>query len=173
MSWGTFLMMIVLPISKKFWRWALASSCAFPLSSVACTMLMRLGMSSNSRLLVWSVGPVRMFSVLGAENSRSVLLAIASETGVELSLCWFDSDWWNLLVNHNQSCNTLYKIWTKTNKGKPAKAEVLSYDFINKYLFDQFLFIASLRPPWQRCQKCLLTFLSITLILGCHLQQQC
>ena len=55
-------------------------------------MLMRLGLSSNSRLLVLSVGPVRMFSVLGAENSRSVLLAIASETSVELPLDRFDCD---------------------------------------------------------------------------------
>ena len=53
-------------------------------------MLMRLGLSSNSRLLVLSVGPVRMFSVVGAENSRRVFLAIASETGVELPLDWFD-----------------------------------------------------------------------------------
>ena len=49
-------------------------------------MLMSLGLSSNSRLLVLSVGRVQMFSVLGAENSRGVLLAIALETGVELSL---------------------------------------------------------------------------------------
>ena len=55
-------------------------------------MLMRLGLSSNSRLLVLSVGPVRMFSVLGAENSHRVLSAIASETGVELPLDWFDCD---------------------------------------------------------------------------------
>ena len=49
-------------------------------------------------------------------------------------------DWWNLLVNQNQSCNTLYKIWANKNKGKLAKAEVHSYDIINKYLFDQFSF---------------------------------
>jgi len=39
-----------------------------------------------------SVGPVRMFSVLGAENSRRVFSTIASETGVELPLDWFDYD---------------------------------------------------------------------------------
>ena len=55
-------------------------------------MLMRLALSSNSRLLVLSVGPVQMFSVLGAENSRSVFLAIPSETGVELPLNSVDSD---------------------------------------------------------------------------------
>jgi hypothetical protein len=49
-------------------------------------MLMRLGLSSNSMLLVLSVGPVRMFVVLGIVNSCSVFSAIASETGVELLL---------------------------------------------------------------------------------------
>jgi hypothetical protein len=122
-------------------------------------MLMRLGLSLNSRLLVLSVGPVRMFSVLGVENSRSVLSAITSRIGVELPLDRFGCDWWNLLVNQNQSCNTLDKIWTDKNKGKPTKADVQSYDIINKYLFDQFSF--SLVPPQQWHQKCLLTFLSI------------
>ena len=55
-------------------------------------MLMRLGLSSNSRLLVLSVGLVRMFLVLGVENSHRVLLAIASETGVGLTLGLVDSD---------------------------------------------------------------------------------
>jgi hypothetical protein len=40
----------------------------------------------------------------------------------------------------NQSYSTLYKMWTNTNKAKLAKAEVHSYDIINKYLFDQFSF---------------------------------
>ena len=56
------------------------------------TMLMELGLSSNSRLLVLSVGLVQMFSVLGTENSRRVLLAIALETGVGLTLDLVDSD---------------------------------------------------------------------------------
>jgi hypothetical protein len=55
-------------------------------------MLMRLGLSSNSRLSILSVGLVQMFSVLGAENSCRVLSAIASETGVELPLDLVDSD---------------------------------------------------------------------------------
>ena len=42
--------------------------------------------------LVLSVGLVRMFFMLGAENSRSILPAIASETGVEMPLDWFDFD---------------------------------------------------------------------------------
>ena len=53
-------------------------------------MLMRFGQSSNSRLSILSVGPVRMFSVLGAENSHRVLSAIASETGVKVPFDWFD-----------------------------------------------------------------------------------
>jgi hypothetical protein len=117
-------------------------------------------------LLVLSVGLVRMFSVLGAENSRRVLSAIASETGVELPLVGFDCDWWNLLVDQNQSCNTLYKIWAKTNKGKPLKAEVHSYDFINKYLFDQFSF--SLVPlPRNGAKNACWHFLT-SLLLSCH-----
>jgi hypothetical protein len=76
--------------------------------------------------LVLNVGLVRIFSVLGVENSHRVLSAIASETGVELPLDLVDSDLWNLLMNHNQSCNTLYKIWTKMNKGKPTKAKVMN-----------------------------------------------
>ena len=63
-------------------------------------MLMRLGLSSNSRLLVLSVGLVRMFSVLGAENSRRVFSAMTLGTGVELPLDSVDSDW-KLLVNHS------------------------------------------------------------------------
>jgi hypothetical protein len=57
---------------------------------VACTMLIKLGLNPNSRLLVSSVGLVQMFLVLGVENSRRVLSAIASKTGVELPLDWFD-----------------------------------------------------------------------------------
>jgi hypothetical protein len=100
---------LVLPIGKNFCRKALEHF----------THVLMLF------LLVLSVGPVWMFSVFGAENSRRVLSAIASETGVELPLDSVDSDWWKLLMNHNQFCNTLYMIWTKTNKGKPAKAKVM------------------------------------------------
>jgi hypothetical protein len=53
-------------------------------------MLIKLGLNPNSRLLVSSVGLVQMFLVLGVENSRRVLSAIASKTGVELPLDWFD-----------------------------------------------------------------------------------
>jgi hypothetical protein len=44
------------------------------------------------KVLGFECDPVRMFSVLVAENSRSVLSAIASETGIELPLDWFDSN---------------------------------------------------------------------------------
>jgi hypothetical protein len=49
-------------------------------------MLIWLGLSSNSRLLMLSVAPVGMFIVLGIVNSHSVFSAIALETGVELLL---------------------------------------------------------------------------------------
>jgi hypothetical protein len=51
-----------------------------------------LGLSSNSWLLVLSVGPTQMFSVLGAENSRRVFSAMTSQTDVKLLLDLVDSD---------------------------------------------------------------------------------
>ena len=82
-SLSTLFMRIVLLISKKFCNCALASSCAFPLNCVACTKLMRLGLSSNSGTpsSTASHGPVGMFSRLGAENSCRVFCAIASAIG--------------------------------------------------------------------------------------------
>ena len=77
-------MAMVLPISMKSYRCALASSCTLPLNWIACTMLMRLGLSSNSRFFVSSTRPVRMFSTIGAENSSKIFLAKASGTGDEL-----------------------------------------------------------------------------------------
>jgi hypothetical protein len=134
----------VLLISRKSWRWALASSCAFSLNGVAYTMLMRLGLSSNSRLLVLSVGLVRMFVMLRTVNSHSVFLVIASKTGVELLLDWFNSDEWSL-VNHNQPW-TLYMIRTKKNKGKLVKAEVVvMISSISMHLLS--LTIAFIAPP--------------------------
>jgi hypothetical protein len=85
-------MTTVMQISRKFCKSTLASSYAFPLNVVGCTMLMRLGLSSNSWLLVLSVGPTQMFSVLGAENSRKVFSAMASQTDVKLLLDLVDSD---------------------------------------------------------------------------------
>jgi len=48
------------------------------------TILMRLGLSSNSRFFVLTTRPVWMFSTVGVENSNKVFLAIASDTGDEL-----------------------------------------------------------------------------------------
>jgi hypothetical protein len=79
-------MTIMLPISRKFCKCALASSCTFPLNRVACTILMRLGLSSNSRLFVSSAGPVQIFLTVGAENSHRGFVAIASGIGDKLLL---------------------------------------------------------------------------------------
>jgi hypothetical protein len=79
-------MTIVLPISRKFCKYVLASSCTFPLNRVAYTILMRLGLSSNSRLFIFSTGPVRIFSIVGAENSHRVFVAIASGISDKLLL---------------------------------------------------------------------------------------
>ena len=38
------------------------------------------------------VGPVWMLAVVGVENSRRVLLAMASNSGVKLLLIWLSSD---------------------------------------------------------------------------------
>ena len=82
-SLSTPLMWIVLPISKKLCKCALASSCAIPLNCVACTKLMRLDLSSNSGApsSTANLRPVGMFSRLGAENSCKVFCAIASAIG--------------------------------------------------------------------------------------------
>ena len=55
-------------------------------------MLMRAGLSSNPLSPTLTVGPVRMLAVVGAENSRRVLLAIASNSGVKLRLIWLSYD---------------------------------------------------------------------------------
>ena len=55
-------------------------------------MLMRAGSSSNPLSPTLTVGPVRMLVVVGAENSRRVLLTMASKTGVKLRLVWLSSN---------------------------------------------------------------------------------
>jgi hypothetical protein len=79
--------------------------------------------------LVLIVGLVRMLAIVGAENSRGILSAMASKTGVKLHLVWlsFDSKAKNFLslslvllnnldLQHslsegqNQSYITLHKI---------------------------------------------------------------
>ena len=86
------LMVKVLQISRKCWRCALAYSCAFPQNWFACTMLMRAGLSSNPLSPKLTVGPVRMLAIVGEENSRRVLLVMASNFGVKLLLIWLSSD---------------------------------------------------------------------------------
>ena len=77
-------MAMVFPISMKSYRCALAASFVFPLYWIACTTLMRLGLSSDSRFSVLSTRPVWMFSTVGGDNSNKVFSAIASGTGYEL-----------------------------------------------------------------------------------------
>ena len=55
-------------------------------------MLMRAGLSSNPLSLTLTVGPVRILAVVGAENSRRVFLARASNSGVKLHLIWLSFD---------------------------------------------------------------------------------
>ena len=55
-------------------------------------MLMRDGLSSNPLSPTLTVGPVWMLAVVGAENSRRVLSAIASNLGVKLHLIWLSSN---------------------------------------------------------------------------------
>ena len=55
-------------------------------------MLMRAGLSSNLLSPILTVGLVRMWTVVGAENSRRVLLAMASNYGVKLHLIWLSFD---------------------------------------------------------------------------------
>jgi hypothetical protein len=108
-------------------------------------------------LLVLSVGPVQMFSVLGAENSCRVLSAIAQKLELSFLMIWLiliDESW----ITTNPAL-TLYKIWTKTDKGKPAKAKVMVLS-ISIYLS---ILLCHVALPRQRRHKCLLIFLSITL----------
>jgi hypothetical protein len=91
-SLSTPLMVNVLHISRKCWRWALASSCAFPQNWLACTMLIKASLSSNPSSPTSIARPVLMLAVVGAENSRRVLLAMASNTGVKLLLGWSSSN---------------------------------------------------------------------------------
>ena len=56
-------------------------------------MLMRAGLSSNAASSVLMIGLVQMLLAFGAENSRRVFSAMASETVIELPPDWFDFDW--------------------------------------------------------------------------------
>ena len=88
----THLMLKVLQVSRKCWRCVLVSSCAFPQNWLACTMLMRASLSLNPLSPTLIVGLVWMLAIVGVENSRRVLLAIASNSGVKLRLIQLSSD---------------------------------------------------------------------------------
>jgi hypothetical protein len=81
-SLETSLMVKVLQISKKCWRLALASSCAFPQNWLACAMLINAGFSSKF-CSISAAGLVRMLAVVGAKNSLSDLSAMASNSDVK------------------------------------------------------------------------------------------
>ena len=53
---------------------------------------MRAGLSLNPLSPTLTVGPVWMLAVVGAKNSWRVLIAIASNSSVELCLLWLSSD---------------------------------------------------------------------------------
>jgi hypothetical protein len=55
-------------------------------------MLMRAGLSSNPLSPTSTVGSVQMLDVVGAENLRRVLLAMASDSEVKLRLIRLSSD---------------------------------------------------------------------------------
>ena len=53
---------------------------------------MRAGLSSNPLSPTLVVGLVWILAIVGAENSRRVLSAMASKTGVKIYLVWLSSD---------------------------------------------------------------------------------
>src|SRR6185437_11236271 len=68
----------VLQSSKKFWRWALASSFGLPQNGLACTMFMRLDFSSKFMSPTSTLGPVATLTAEGTEKSRRVFSAMGS-----------------------------------------------------------------------------------------------
>ena len=69
---------MVLHNSRKFWRWALASSFGLPHNGLACTMLMRLDFSSKFMSPTSMLGPVATLVAEGTEKSRRVFSAMGS-----------------------------------------------------------------------------------------------
>ena len=68
----------VLHNSRKFWRWALASSFGLPQNGLACTMLMRLDFSSKFTSPTSMLGLVATLVAEGTEKSRRVFSAMGS-----------------------------------------------------------------------------------------------
>ena len=69
-------MVTVLHNSRKFWRWALASSFGLPQNGLACTMLMRLDFSSKFTSPTSTLGPVAILAAERTEKSRRVFSAM-------------------------------------------------------------------------------------------------
>ena len=74
-------MVTVLQSSRKFWRWALASSFGLPQNGLACTMFMRLDFSSKFTPPTSTLGPVATLAAEGTEKSRRVFSAMSSVDG--------------------------------------------------------------------------------------------
>ena len=71
-------MVTVLHNSRKFWRWALASSFGLPQNGLSCTMFMRLDFSSKFTSPTSTLGPVATLTAEGTEKSRRVFSAMGS-----------------------------------------------------------------------------------------------
>jgi len=67
-SLSTPLMVNVLHVSIKCWRWVLASSCAFTQNWLACTILIKAGLSSNPSSPTSTAGLVLVLVVVGASG---------------------------------------------------------------------------------------------------------
>ena len=71
-------MVMVLHNSRKFWRWALASSFGLPQNGLACTIFMRLDFSSKFTFPTSTWGPVATLAAEGTEMSWRVFSAMGS-----------------------------------------------------------------------------------------------
>ena len=71
-------MVTVLHNSRKYWRWALASSFGLPQNELACTMFMRLDFSSKFTSPTSTLGPVATLAAEGTEKSQRVFSAMGS-----------------------------------------------------------------------------------------------
>ena len=69
-------MVTVLHNSRKFWRWALASSFGLPQNGLASTMFMRLDFSSKFMSPTSTLGPVATLAAEGTEKSQRIFSAM-------------------------------------------------------------------------------------------------
>jgi hypothetical protein len=105
----------VLLISKKCWRWALASSEALPWNGLCCIMLMRAGLSLKLLSSMFISRPVLTLALDGADKSLMHLQA-----SISAGLCG-GGDPWNL--------STTSRTWDLEDPGE----ESLERDFLIKY----------------------------------------